>query len=53
MAYVMLVKVNMMVKKEVYRFFNRLKIEMIDKMIMNQNETLLGNLKNKGVMFDE
>ena len=47
LTYVTSVKVNMEVGKEMYSSFKRLKLEIINKMIIKYNETLSEALKNK------
>ena len=48
LTYVTSVKVNIAVGREMYSSFKRLKLEIINKMIVKYNETLLENVKDKG-----
>ena len=47
LTYVTSVKVNMEVGKEMYSSFKRLKLEIINKMIVKYNGTLSENVKDK------
>ena len=47
LTYVTSVKVNVAVGREVYSSFKRLKLEIINKMIIQYNETLSESVENK------